>query len=205
MHTQTIRRRSTALLSGLALAASLAAVSASPADAGASSTESRQDFTFFYANTDGIAAFSGPVFEEGCLGIFDDQDVHVVRPSDTRTRMSAHFEDELRLYDLTEIGVANPPELLDLACAAVANGEEAPQAFAVGTGRVQARFDCTHQPGSECFTPNSEVDLRNTVKGTVIDQEGNELHVRTTASLTLMFPENGPPIEEGLVVDVVIR
>ncbi len=172
---------------GLA-AAFVLVLPAATASAGGSSYEDRQ-LAHFYFDED-YALFTGPTFDLGCLEEgFIDSESHIVSPGDGSEMVYSTFEDTLNLYDLSQWGVADAFELLDLACEAVNSGEgEVPTPIASGEGVIKSR---------ERVSPLADglvIRVQNSVLGDVVDDSGQVWSVHARAKFTITV--RGDLVEE---------
>lgn len=163
---------------GLA-AAFVLAMPAATASAGASSYEDRQ-IAHFYINAD-YAVYTGPPFEQGCLGEgFIESRTHVVRPTESREISRSKFEDRIQVYDNSEYGFTDPFDLISLACDAVFSGEgEVPVPIASGEGTVTSSQKVSVLPDG--FV----VQAQDSVRGDVVDEFGQVWSVHGLAKYTV--------------------
>lgn len=174
----------------LAATAVLLALLPSPARAGVSGYATFEG-GFVYGE-DGMAVFTGPPFEQGCLGQgFPSSEAHLVYPADgTGDRLQARFDSAVMVYDLDALELSDPFELLGMACNAVFNGHPVPQPIATGYGAATTVERCL-QPDAECGAPGTVFHGHNWVHATVTDTSGQELKVRAGAKFTVTITEEG--------------
>ncbi|MGB3829130.1 MAG: hypothetical protein WA962_10180 [Ornithinimicrobium sp.] len=174
---------------GLATAMALA-MPAATASAGASSYEERQ-IAHFYNNAD-YALFTGPTFDLGCLeeGFIESRS-HIVSPDESREMVESTFEDTVNLYDLSQWGVTDPIELLDLACEAVVSGEgDVPTPIASGEAVIKSRERVSPLPDG--FV----IRAQNSVLGDVATESGQVWSVHARAKFTITV--RGDSVDENV-------
>lgn len=180
-------RRGSVLLPALVLAAV-----GVPVGASAGVVEDVPVATGYFYEGDGYALFTGPPFEQGCLGEgFPEATAMLVDPPADLEHFSARFESDMLLYDLDALGLDSAGELLDVACTAVAQGsDDVPTPIAAGTGRVSFRERCEYGIDG-CGSPGSVLHAKDDTHGTVTTADGTTLRVRGRVVVDVFFTEDG--------------
>ncbi len=153
-----------------------------PASAGVSSTGEARVATFY--SNDEYALFTGPPFEQGCLDEgFLTAAAHVVEAPGGIYTERASGENLALLYDLEAEGASDGIELLENACAALEAGDPMPVPVAEGT--TSDRFNVWESSDGTVY--------RDQAIGTLETPDGRELKVHGRYSLSITFPDDGPP------------
>jgi hypothetical protein len=187
MSTRTPRR----LLAATA-AAALAAVTVGAASASAgSSGEEMVGIGRVYDNGH-YALFTGPPFEQGCMGEFPLFPAHVVTaPGGIRT-FTARGTNDAMLYDLTALGLTSGVELIGVACDAVFGGGDVPEPIA--TGQTQDVLQGRETADAGQYRDSSRGTLYGT-DGTRYEVQGGSLEIGGSDT-----PDN--LVEQHLVVKI---
>lgn len=130
-------------------------------------------------------------------------DAHqVTTPSDVQN-LNLRYDDEIAVYDLEALGVANFNELIAMACEAVATGGEVPEPFATGPGSFRLHYRC--EIGSAELTDvgcigavGSSYSLDVSLAGIVTDDSGVDYRVRADVLFNRTETEEGPETEVRL-------